>query len=81
MLSSAPMFVAPCYFGTDIPSKEELFACKYSPKEMCRLIGADSLGFLSVESLRKIAPDCSCGFCDGCFTERYPIPVEEQGED
>ena len=81
MLSSAPMFVAPCYFGTDIPSKEELFACKYSLEEMCRLIGADSLGFLSVESLRKIAPDCSCGFCDGCFTERYPIPVEEQGED
>ena len=81
MLSSAPMFVAPCYFGTDIPSKEELFACKYSLEEMRRLIGADSLGFLSVESLRKIAPDCSCGFCDGCFTERYPIPVEEQGED
>ena len=48
---------------------------------MRRIIGADSLGFLSVESLRKIAPDCSCGFCDGCFTERYPVPVEEQGED
>ena len=75
MLSSAPMFIAPCYFGTDIPSKGELFACNHDPQEMCRLIGADSLGFLSVESLRKIAPDCTCGFCDGCFTERYPISV------
>lgn len=81
MLSSAPMFIAPCYFGTDIPSKEELFACKHSLEEMRELIGSDSLGFLSVESLHKIAPDCTCGFCDGCFTERYPVPVEEHGED
>ncbi len=81
MLSSAPMFVAPCYFGTDIPSKAELFACNHSLEEMRQLIGADSLGFLSVESLHKIAPDCTCGFCDGCFTERYPIAVEDGTED
>lgn len=81
MLSSAPMFIAPCYFGTDIPSKKELFACNHSLEEMRQLIGADSLGFLSVESLRKIAPDCACGFCDGCFTERYPISMENGGED
>lgn len=73
MLSSAPMFIAPCYFGTDIPSKGELFACNHGLEEMRQLIGADSLGFLSVENLRKIAPDCTCGFCDGCFTEKYPI--------
>lgn len=77
MLSSAPMFVAPCYFGTDIPSKQELFACNHSLEEMRELIGADSLGFLSVESLHKIAPDCARGFCDGCFTEHYPVPVED----
>ena len=76
MLSSAPMFIAPCYFGTDIPSKKELFACNHSLEEMRDLIGADSLGFLSVEGLHKIAPNCACGFCDGCFTERYPISVE-----
>ena len=73
MLSSAPKFIGPCYFGTDIPSKEELFACKYSLAEMCEIIGADSLGFLSVENLHKIAPNSKCGFCDGCFTEHYPI--------
>ena len=80
MLSSAPMFISPCYFGTDIPSKGELFACNHDPEEMRRLIGADSLGFLPVESLHKIAPDCTCGFCDGCFTENYPIPIEIGGE-
>jgi amidophosphoribosyltransferase len=73
MLSSAPKFISPCYFGTDIPSKNELFACKYSTEEMCRIIGADSLGFLSVESLGRIAPNSKCGFCDACFTEHYPI--------
>lgn len=77
MLSSAPMFIAPCYFGTDIPSKRELMACNHTLDEMRELIGADSLGFLSVDSLRKIAPECRCGFCDGCFTEHYPLPVEE----
>ena len=77
MLSSAPMFIAPCYFGTDIPSKKELMACNHTLDEMRELIGADSLGFLSVDSLRKIAPECRCGFCDGCFTEHYPLPMEE----
>lgn len=81
MLSSAPMFIAPCYFGTDIPSKGELFACNHDLEEMRQLIGADSLGFLSVENLQKIAPDCTCGFCDGCFTEKYPIPTEDSGAD
>ncbi len=77
MLSSAPMFIAPCYFGTDIPSKRELMACSHTLDEMRELIGADSLGFLSVDSLRKIAPECRCGFCSGCFTEHYPVPVED----
>lgn len=73
MLSSAPKFISPCYFGTDIPSKEELFACQYSTEEMCRIIGADSLGFLNLEHLQKIAPNSTCGFCDACFTENYPV--------
>ncbi len=79
MLSSAPRFLAPCYFGTDIPSKGELMACNHTLEEMRELIGADSLGFLSPDSLPQIAPHCSRGFCTGCFTERYPVPVEETG--
>lgn len=76
MLSSAPKFVSPCFFGTDIPSKNELFACNYSTQEMCRIIGADSLGFLSVENLAKIAPNSTCQFCNACFSGNYPIPVD-----
>lgn len=75
MRSSAPPFIAPCFFGTDIPDKENLIACRYSVEEIRELIGADSLGFLSLEDLHKIAPDATCGFCDGCFTGRYPISV------
>lgn len=80
MLSSAPKFISPCYFGTDIPSKKELFACLHTTEEMREIIGADSLGFLSVENLRKIAPDAKCGFCDACFTENYPIAVKDDEE-
>ena len=73
MLSSAPKFIAPCNYGTDIPSKDVLIANKYTTEEMREIIGADSLGFLSVESLKKIAPDSNCAFCDACFTENYPV--------
>ena len=75
MRSSAPPFIAPCYFGTDIPDKEKLIACNYSPEEIRAMIGADSLGFLSLDALHQIAPDAACGFCDGCFTGKYPIDV------
>lgn len=73
--SSAPPFISPCWFGTDIPSREELIACRCGVEEIRELIGADSLGFLSVEALHSIAPDAACGFCDGCFTGEYPIEV------
>ena len=72
---ACPQFIAPCYFGTDIDSKENLIACKMTLPEICRHIGADSLGFLSVESVKKLAGNSNCDFCVGCFTEEYPIPV------
>lgn len=75
MRVSAPPFVAPCYFGTDIPDQEHLIACQHSIEEIRELIGADSLGYLGLEALGQIAPDAACGFCDGCFTGRYPIPL------
>ena len=76
--SSAPPFVSPCYFGTDIPDQDNLIACRYTQDEIRELIGADSLGFLSLDSLHKIAPDAKCGFCDGCFTGAYPLAVSEE---
>ena len=66
-------FIAPCYFGTDIPDSEHLIAHDRSPEEICALTGADSLGFLPLKILHQIAPDAGCGFCDGCFTGNYPI--------
>ena len=73
---SAPEFISPCFFGTDIPDKSNLVSCKYSVEELTGLIGADSLGFLKIEDLHKIAPNADCGFCDGCFTGKYPVDVE-----
>ena len=70
---SAPPFIAPCYFGTDIPDKKDLIACRHTVEEIRRLVGADTLGFLSVDALERIAPSAACGFCKGCFTEEYHV--------
>ncbi|MBE5056870.1 amidophosphoribosyltransferase [Pseudoflavonifractor sp. DSM 107456] len=73
MRVSSPPFLAPCHFGTDIPDREELIACRYSMEEIQTLIGADSLAFLRREDLHQMVPDATCGFCEGCFTGTYPI--------
>lgn len=75
---SSPPFVAPCYFGTDIDSKENLIACKMNNEEICKYIGADSLGYLSVDSVKKLAGNSDCDFCVGCFTEKYPVEVPKE---
>ncbi|MBD9025690.1 MAG: amidophosphoribosyltransferase, partial [Clostridiales bacterium] len=74
--SSAPPFMFPCYFGTDVPSKDQLVACNYTMDGIKELIGADSIGFLSVNSLEKIIPNANCQFCDGCFSGKYPVDVD-----
>ena len=74
---SAPPFLNPCYFGTDIDSRDHLIACNHTVEEIAGIIGADSLGYLSVESVHKLAEGCHCTFCDGCFTGNYPISVPE----
>lgn len=79
MRISSPPFLYPCYFGTDVDSQENLIACKMSVEEIAKQIGVDSLGYLSVESVNKIALNTTkCGFCDGCFTGHYPIDVPNQ---
>ncbi len=77
---SAPPFISPCYYGTDIDSKENLIACQMGKEEICRVIGADSLGYLSVDGVRRIAAGTNCDFCCGCFTGEYPAPVPQQME-
>ena len=73
---SSPPFKHPCYFGTDVPSKDQLVACNYTMDGIKELIGADSIGFLSVNSLKKIIPNAKCQFCDGCFSGKYPVDVD-----
>jgi amidophosphoribosyltransferase len=75
---SCPPFMHPCFFGTDIDSRENLIACKMSVDEIAKEIGADSLGYLSVEAVNKLAGNAKCGFCDACFTGNYPVPVPKE---
>jgi len=74
MRISAPPFLHPCYFGTDIDSRDKLIANRLTVEQIAQKIGVDSLGFLSVEGVNRIAEGATCGFCDGCFTGRYPVP-------
>jgi len=73
MLSAAPKLIAPCFYGIDIANKDNLIAVHHTEAEIADMIGADSVGFLSVESLDYIAPNSTLGRCDACFTERYPV--------
>ena len=74
---SSPPFVSPCYFGTDVPDKDHLIACKMNLDEICRHIGADSLDYLRVESLRELVPHIKGDFCRGCFTGEYPVDIPD----
>ena len=69
---ACPPFKNPCYFGTDIDSRDNLIACKMSLEEMTKFIGAESLGFLSLKGLKKIVDTNYVDFCVGCFSGKYP---------
>ena len=79
-LSSAPEFLYPCYFGVDVDSRENLIAANHSLEEMREILGVDSLGFLSVDGVKKIAEGCKCGLCTGCFTGKYPVEPPKSTE-
>lgn len=81
MRISSPPFLNPCYFGTDISSREYLIACNLSKDEICQRIGADSLAYLSLDALHSIAKESKCGFCDACFTGNYPVKCEDADMD
>lgn len=78
---SSPPFKYPCYFGTDIDSTDNLIAAHRSIDEMCAEIGADSLGFLSIDGLHRIADECKIDFCDACFSGDYPIEASRQSHE
>ncbi len=76
MRISAPPFKYPCYYGTDIDSQDNLIACHHSIDEIAKIIGVDSLGYLSVEHALRIAKDDpNVGYCAACFNGVYPTEL------
>lgn len=75
MRLSCPAFRHPCYFGTDIDTRENLIAHNHGLYEICDIIGADTLGFLSIDALSDISRGCTSGLCKACFSGDYPVDV------
>lgn len=74
--SSAPAFINPCYYGTDVDSKDSLIACNHTVEEITKITGADTLGYLRLEDVREIAKGSEVGgFCTACFDGDYPTEV------
>ena len=78
MRISSPPTIGPCYYGVDTPTREELIASEHSVEAIREYITADSLGFLSKEGLYPFTNGDSEGFCDACFTGKYPLPVSDE---
>ncbi len=81
MRVSSPPFLYPCYYGTDIKSKENLISANHSIEEITKIIGVDSLGFLGADNVTKLADNPSHDFCTACFTGDYPVPVKQPYEE
>ncbi len=72
MISSAPPFRYPCYYGTDIDSQENLIAWHHTEEEIAKIIGADSVGYLDLNDVRFLTGGNGEGFCTACFSGEYP---------
>lgn len=75
---SSPPYIKTCYYGRDISSKDELVAANCSLEEIEKMIGADSLGYLAADSLKDMLHCDGTGFCDACFTGKYPSKISER---
>lgn len=70
---SSPPFLYPCYYGTDVPSGDQLIASSHSCEEICSQIGADSLGYLKLEDLDEMTYHLP--LCRACFNNQYPTQI------
>ena len=80
MRVSAPPFVSECYYGTDIDDKNKLIANHHTVEEIAQIIGVDSLGYLSIQDVVKLADNTESGFCTACFGGGYPTSIPKIGE-
>lgn len=77
--SSAPAFLNPCYYGTDVDSKESLIACNHTIEEMTKIFDVDTLGYLPLEDVSKLGVSGTCkGYCTACFDGNYPTETPEK---
>ena len=90
MRISSPPTVSPCYYGIDTPSENELIASKHTNEEIAKIIGVDSIGYLSLEGMYKAVQtekekaegrSVVGKFCDACFTKKYPAGKPEDFEE
>ncbi len=72
---SCPPTISPCYYGVDTPTREELIASSNTPEEICKFLGADSLGYVSLPALRRAVSDTAGRFCTSCYTGVYPTDL------
>jgi amidophosphoribosyltransferase len=72
---SCPPTISPCYYGIDTPRRDELIAAKQSVEEIRQFLGADSLGYLSLDLLRDALEDTERKFCTSCYTGSYPTEL------
>jgi amidophosphoribosyltransferase len=72
---SCPPTISPCYYGVDTPTREELIASSNTPEEICKFLGADSLGYVSLPALRQAVNDTEGKFCTSCYTGVYPTDL------
>src|SRR3979411_3238944 len=75
MRISCPPTISPCYYGVDTPTREELIASSNTPEEICKFLGADSLGYVSLPALRRAVSDTEGKFCTSCYTGVYPTDL------
>ena len=75
---ASPPTTGPCYYGIDTPSRDELIAAQHGVEEIRSMLDADSLAYLSLEALRRVEGSMKHGFCDACFSDEYPVPIEPQ---
>ena len=73
MRISSPPFLNPCYYGTDIDTRENLIACNHSVEDIAKIIGADTLGYLPVSQLSLLTGNCD--YCSACFDGDYPTEI------
>lgn len=77
MRISSPPVLCPCFFGIDTPSHEQLIGSKHTVEEIRKIIGADTLEYLTREDLLKSVEGAGCNFCTGCFDGNYPMDMKQ----